>query len=135
PGEGDFIKITYAKKPDRDRRNKWRLTVLKIESTKETNPDLIQKVEGLLKVKFKNNSYSSNPDFAFVDGFYVPKALLKKKQITEDCKVEITTVLASDIWKMLNLDISEELKVPRKFDREKFEAYFNDDADEPELDS
>src|SRR5690606_8165720 len=106
----------------------------KIESTKETNPDLIQKVEGLLKVKFKNNSYSSNPDFAFVDGFYVPKALLKKKQITEDCIVEGTAVLAGDKWKLIDLEVSEDLKVPRKFDWEQFEAYFNDDADEPEFD-
>lgn len=111
PNEGDFIKLSFATKTDKDK--KMRIKMLSIEPTEEVNLNLRNDITGLLEVKYKNGNYPNYdfdendeledsafdengkliinnkpiPDFAFIGDYYVPKYLLEKHNITDDCRV------------------------------------------------
>lgn len=55
PNEGDFIKLSFATKTDKDK--KLRVRILNIEPTEETNPNLRKDITGTLELKYKNNDY------------------------------------------------------------------------------
>ena len=127
PNEGDFIKLTFATKTDKDR--KLRVKVLSIEQTEEVNPNLRKDITGLLEVKYKNRNYPDYdlkedaeltnspfdengklliknepiPDFAFIKDYYVPKFLLEKHNITGNCSVNATAIYTGDgeKWKVI----------------------------------
>ncbi|WP_435254702.1 tetratricopeptide repeat protein [Tenacibaculum sp. A30] len=103
PKEGDFIKLSYASKMGKDR--KLRVKVLNIELTKEVNPNLRKDITGLLEVKYKNYNYDEEiPDFAFIGDYYVPKYLIEKHQIIDDCRVKATAIYAGDKWKVTEIE-------------------------------
>lgn len=133
PKEGDFIKLSFATKTDKDK--KIRVKILNIELTEEVNPNLRKDITGLLEVKYKNGNYddfdfdeddeledsafdengklilSSKqiPDFAFVGDFYVPKYLLERHNITDDCRVNARVIYGEDKmkkprWKVINIE-------------------------------
>jgi hypothetical protein len=198
PKEGDFIKLSFATKTDKDKKN--RLKVLDIQITDETNPNLYKEINGNLRVKIKNwsrsdddlifdiefpyitdddwlealslkflekvkreptvqelkemfdivnninfgfegNSISDSnfdfennnfdisnialsvkidndlleenylkipkrpdPDFAFIDDFYVAKHLLEKHKIRYDCQVKAKIIFAGDKWKVIDIE-------------------------------
>lgn len=127
PIEGDFIKLSFATKTDKDR--KLRVKMLYIEQTEEVNPNLRKDITGLLEVKYKNGNYPDYdfdeddeledsafnengkliinnkpiPDFAFIGDYYVPKYLLEKHNITDDCRVNAKVIYASDKWKVIEI--------------------------------
>lgn len=104
PTEGEFIKLSFATKTDKDR--KLRAKILSIELTEETNPNLRKDITGMLEVKFKNYNYDEDfPDFAFIGDYYVPKYLLKENNITTDCKVNARAIYAGDKWKVTEVQI------------------------------
>lgn len=116
PNEGDFIKLSFATKTDKDK--KLRVKILNIELTEEVNPSLRKDITGLLEVKYKNGNYydfdfdeddeledsafdengklilnsKQIPDFAFIGDYYVPKYLLEKHNITDDCRVNARVI-------------------------------------------
>lgn len=103
PKEGDFIKLSFGTKTGKDR--KLRVKVLNIEPTEEVNPNLRKDITGLLEVKYKNYNYDEEiPDFAFVGDYYVPKYLLEKHQILDDCRVKATAIYAGDKWKVTEIE-------------------------------
>lgn len=128
PNEGDFIKLSFATKTDKDK--KLRVKVLNIESTEETNPNLRKDITGLLEMKYKNgkfydydfeeddehadSAFDENgkliinnkpiPDFAFIDDYYVPKYLLEKHNITDDCRVNARAIYTGDKWKVTEIE-------------------------------
>lgn len=133
PKEGDFIKLSFATKTDKDK--KIRVKILNIELTEEVNPNLRKDITGLLEVKYKNGNYddfdfdeddeledsafdengklilSSKqiPDFAFVGDYYVPKYLLERHDITDDCRVNARVIYGEDKmkkprWKVINIE-------------------------------
>lgn len=103
PKEGDFIKLSFGTKTDKDR--KLRVKVLNIELTEEINSNLRKDITGLLEVKYKNYNYDEEiPDFAFVGDYYVPKYLLEKHQILDDCRVNATAIYAGDKWKVTEIE-------------------------------
>lgn len=133
PKEGDFIKLSFATKTDKDK--KIRVKILNIELTEEVNPNLRKDITGLLEVKYKNGNYddfdfdeddeledsafdengklilSSKqiPDFAFVGDYYVPKYLLERHNITDDCRVNARVIYGEDKmkkprWKVINIE-------------------------------
>ena len=129
PNEGDFIKLSFAIKTDKDR--KLRVKMLSIEPTEEANPNLRKKdITGLLEVKYRNGNYSDYnfedydefsdsvfdkngkliinnkpiPDFAFIGDYYVPKYLLEKNNITCDCRVNARAIYAGDKWKVTKIE-------------------------------
>ena len=133
PKEGDFIKLSFATKTDKDK--KIRVKILNIELTEEINPNLRKDITGLLEVKYKNGNYddfdfdeddeledsafdengklilSSKqiPDFAFVGDYYVPKYLLERHNITDDCRVNARVIYGEDKmkkprWKVINIE-------------------------------
>jgi len=103
PKEGDFIKLSFGTKTGKDR--KLRVKVLNIEPTEEANPNLRKDLTGLLEVKYKNYNYDEEiPDFAFVGDYYVPKYLLEKHQILDDCRVKATAIYAGDKWKVTEIE-------------------------------
>ncbi|MFN5310079.1 MAG: DUF7017 domain-containing protein [Candidatus Kapaibacterium sp.] len=99
PSEGDFINLSFAIKKDKDK--KLRVRMLSIELTEEVNPDLRRDITGLLEVRYNNyNDTVGLPDFAFIDDYYVPKYLLEKYNITEDCRVNARAIYAGNKWKV-----------------------------------
>lgn len=133
PNEGDFIKLSFATKTDKDK--KLRVKILNIELTEEVNPSLRKDIAGLLEVKYKNGNYddfdfdeddeledsafdengklilSSKqiPDFAFVGDYYVPKYLLERHNITDDCRVNARVIYGEDKmqrpkWKVIEIE-------------------------------
>lgn len=128
PSEGDFIKLSFATKTGKDR--KLRVKMLSIEPTEEVNPNLRKDIKGLLEVKFKNGNYPDYefdiddeledsafdengkliinnkpiPDFAFIGDYYVPKYLLEKHSITDDCRVNARAIYAGDKWKVTKIE-------------------------------
>jgi hypothetical protein len=102
PNEGDFIKLSLATKTDKNR--KLRTKVLNIEQTEEINPKLRKDITGLLEVKYKDYNYDEDvPDFAFIEDYYVPKYLLEKHNIMDDCKVKARAIYAGDKWKVTEI--------------------------------
>lgn len=133
PNEGDFIKLSFATKTDKDK--KLRVKILNIELTEEVNPSLRKDITGLLEVKYKNGNYDDFdfneddeledsafdengklilnskqiPDFAFIGDYYVPKYLLEKHNITDDCRVNARVIYGEDKmkrprWKVINIE-------------------------------
>lgn len=118
PQEGDFIKIWFVTKTDKEK--KTRIRPLKIGATDETNSNLRKDISGTLSVKYKGgfdeDMYENwededweirkkNPDFAFINDYYVPKYLLEKHNITTDCKVRVKAIFAGDKWKVIEIEI------------------------------
>ncbi len=102
PKEGDFIKLSYATKTNKE--GKLRLKVLNIAITEETNPKLRKDITGVLEVKYKDYNYEEDvPDFAFIGDFYVPKFLLQKHNINIDCKVNAIAIFGGDKWKVIEI--------------------------------
>jgi hypothetical protein len=99
PSEGDFIKLSFATKTDKDK--KLRVKILSIEPTEETNSNLRKDITGILEVKYKDYNYDEDvPDFAFIGDYYVPKYLLEKHNITTDCRVNAKAIYSGDKWKV-----------------------------------
>jgi len=101
PNEGDFIKLSFATKTDKDK--KLRVKILSIELTEETNPNLRKDITGIMEMKYKNYDEDS-PDFAFIGDYYVPKYLLEKHNITDDCIVNARAIYAGDKWKVTEIE-------------------------------
>ena len=119
PHEGDFLKIIYATKMDKQ-TNKFRVKILDIQETDEVNNNLSKNISGFLEVKYKNGNdfedyedrddnfqHKQKPDFAFIDNYYVPKYLLEKHNITDDCQVKAKAIFAGDKWKVIDIIIVE----------------------------
>lgn len=128
PSEGDFVKLSFATKTDKDR--KLRVKMLSIEPTEEVNSNLRKDITGLLEVKYKNGNYHDYefnedneiedsvfdengkliinnkpiPDFAFIGDYYVPKYLLEKHSITSDCRVNAIAIYTGDKWKITKIE-------------------------------
>lgn len=103
PDEGDFIKISFVTKINKDKKL-W-VKVLNIEPTDEINPNLRKDIKGILKVKYKDYNYDESfPDFAFIGDYYVPKYLLEKHNITDDCRINAIAVYAGDKWKVTEIE-------------------------------
>lgn len=128
PYEGDFIKLTFATKMDKEKN--MRIKVLNIESTEETNSNLQKDITGLLELKYKNvkfndyelevgeelndsafdenwnliNNNKPIPDFAFIGDYYVPKHLLEKKNIADDCRVKARAIYVGNKWKVIEIE-------------------------------
>lgn len=101
PNEGDFIKLSFATKADKDR--KLRVKILSIELTEEVNPNLRKDITGIMEMKYKNYD-EGVPDFAFIGDYYVPKYLLEKHSITYDCRVTARAIYAGDKWKVTEIE-------------------------------
>lgn len=101
PNEGDFIKLSFATKTDKDK--KLRVKILSIVLTEETNPNLRKDITGIMEMKYKNYDEDS-PDFAFIGDYYVPKYLLEKHNITDDCRVNARAIYAGDKWKVTEIE-------------------------------
>jgi hypothetical protein len=101
PNEGDFIKLSFATKTDKDK--KLRVKILSIETTEEVNPNLRKDITGIMEMKYKNYDEDS-PDFAFIGDYYVPKYLLEKHNITDDCRINARAIYAGDKWKVTEIE-------------------------------
>ena len=88
PSVGDCIKIHYFVRKVNDKKNpgqqKKVIQVLKAEASDQVNSDLVRSFSGVLELKFKGGDENGDPDYAFVDGYYVPKYLLDELYISDD---------------------------------------------------
>lgn len=103
PKEGDFLKLSFVTKTDKEK--KVRVKVLDVELTEEVNPALQKSITGFLEVKYKDfNCDKDIPDFAFIEDYYVPKYLLEKHNITDDCEVDARVIYTGDKWKVIEIE-------------------------------
>jgi len=120
PKEGESIKVSTVVKFDK-KQNKQRIRVLQIEPTNESPSNLKKKdISGLLTLKFKmhgetlehedlgfedtEEANSVKPDFGFISDYYVPKRLLEKNKISENCQVKASLIFAGNKWKIVNIE-------------------------------
>jgi hypothetical protein len=101
PNVGDFVKLSFTTKTDKDK--KLRVKILSIMTTEEVNPNLRKDITGIMEMKYKNYN-EENPDFAFIGDYYVPKYLLEKHNITDDCRVNARAIYAGDKWKVTEIE-------------------------------
>ena len=47
---------------------------------------------------------TTKPDCAFIDDYYVPKYVLRKHNITIDCKVTVKVLFNGEKWSVFELD-------------------------------
>lgn len=65
---------------------------------------MYKKITGDLKVKYNHySSFGDPPDFAFIEGYYVPEYILRKYNITDDCRVQTTIICAGSKWKVIEI--------------------------------
>ena len=117
PQEGDFIKIWFVEKTDKEK--KVRIRPLQIEVTDEKNLNLQKDISGILVVKYKGGFDENmrenwenevweigkkNPDFAFINDYYVPKSLLERHNITTNCKVKARVIFSGNRWKVYDIE-------------------------------
>ena len=107
PSVGDCIKIYYFVREIDDKKNpghqKKVVEVIKSESTDEVNGDIIKNISGYLELKYKYGE--DTPDFAFVGDYYVHKSILRKYNITSDCRVTGKAIYAGDgKWKVIEIN-------------------------------
>jgi hypothetical protein len=77
--------------------NNMDVDIYKIAMSVKIYNDLLE--ENILKIPSR-----PNPDFAFIDDFYVPKYLLEKHKIRYDCQVKAKIIYAGDKWKVLDIE-------------------------------
>lgn len=118
PNVGDFIKISFFETFDQ-KHSKSRVHVLKIIETNEIKASLLKTIEGELSLKYKTNSGTfsyqdviydlsgidtDKPDFGFVNDYYVPKSLLQKNEITQDCYIIAKAIFSRGKWSVFKID-------------------------------
>lgn len=118
PKVGDFIKIKYFKTYNK-KLNSYKTNVISIEPTSEINTSLVKSVTGniTLKYKFDGRTYdyedavstipeidTNQPDFGFVDDYYVPKFMLNKKSVYKDCEVAVKILFNGEKWSVFELN-------------------------------
>lgn len=102
PSVGDFLKIHYCTSTGKD--GKPFIRILAAERTDEENPNLIRRISGRLNVKWKGQAINQ-PDFGFVDDFYVGKHLLQKHRIMNDCDVKATALYDGEKWQVAEVEV------------------------------
>lgn len=102
PEVGDFLKLTYCIDKNNKNGRKYIVT-LDLQPTDETNEELIKDIEGWLELKYKREHLTA--DYGFVDGAYVPKYILEKEGIENECTVKAKAVLGDNgKWKVFKLE-------------------------------
>jgi len=102
PEVGDFLRIVFCIKKNKE--GKKFLKILDIQPSEKQQEGLRRVISGTLSVRFKNDVEGLEPDFAFIDDFYVHRNLLKKHNILTDCRVVAHIVLSgNDKWKVYRL--------------------------------
>lgn len=107
PAIGDFLHITYCIKKNKE--GKKRIKFLDIQTSEIGCNGVRGTVTGRLKVKYHDeySNYNEEPDFAFIEDFYVHRNILRKYNITTDCDVVAKIILGGDNkWKVYDLEIS-----------------------------
>lgn len=102
PKVGDFVNITYTFKENIN-GNRF-VKALFLEPSEFKDPEVIKEISGFLKVNYKNHE-NKFPDFAFIENIYVPKYLLEKNSIIEDCNVKALAFFDGDKWSIIELKL------------------------------
>lgn len=108
PEIGDFIKSHYYERKIEDKKHpgqeKKVVEVLKAETTKEVNDNLVKEIEGPLVLKYRSLYDDGDPDFAFIGDYYVHKKILDKYNIISDCHVKAKVIYSGDgKWKLYEI--------------------------------
>ena len=120
PVVGDLLRIYYYEREKKDEKlpslTRKIVEILKIDKTTDTNEGVLREFSGRLSVKyhgggpdcwcFDDEDDPAEPDFAFVDNYYIHRNLLTQYKITSDCKVKGKAVLGGDDkWKVFWLEV------------------------------
>lgn len=113
PKIGNFIKIKYFS----NKNNNSKIEILKVEYTSESKDYLRQNIHGeiRLKYKFKNTTYDyneaikineiniHNPDFAFIENYYISKKLLEEHNITSNMQIKAKALFNGSKWNVFDI--------------------------------
>ncbi|MBV5321395.1 MAG: hypothetical protein JZU62_06895 [Sulfuricurvum sp.] len=120
PNVGDLVELQYYKTFNK-KEKKYKINILSVVSTNKTNPSLRGKITGSLSLKYKYNSYTYDfydlpydaghlkASFGFLGDYYVPKYLLEKYKIEEDCQLVAQALFNGEKWQIF--DIAKEENV------------------------
>ena len=114
PSAGECLKLRCIERSVDDKKNpghtKKVTEVLQVAATTVIDKDLVRTVRGELQLKYRDGLGSGDPDFAFVNDYYVHRKLLEKYGIHDDCFVEAKAIRQSDgRWKVIDiLNVGEE---------------------------
>ncbi|EAL0271880.1 tetratricopeptide repeat protein [Campylobacter lari] len=114
PKIGNFIKIRYFL----NKNNNSKIEILKVEYASESKDYLRQNICGevKLKYKFKNITYDyneaikineiniHNPDFAFIENYYISKKLLKEYNITSNIQIKAKALFNGSKWNVFDIE-------------------------------
>ncbi|MBQ7869170.1 MAG: tetratricopeptide repeat protein [Prevotella sp.] len=109
PSVGDCIKIHYIIREINDKNNpgkqKKLVEVLMAKVADEINDKLIIYISGYLELKYKDTNNGVNPDFAFINDYYVHKDILKKYGIISNRNVNAKAVYTgNNKWKVFEIE-------------------------------
>ena len=117
PEVGHFIKIKYFKTHNKKTKG-YKMNFISIEPTNEIKTSLVKSLTGRITLKYKfdgrTHDYESvvntipeidtnKPDFGFVADYYVPKFMLNKQSIYQDCEVAVRVLFNGEKWSVFDL--------------------------------
>tara|TARA_B100000795_G_scaffold87468_1_gene63661 strand:- start:845 stop:3472 length:2628 start_codon:yes stop_codon:yes gene_type:complete len=117
PKIGQFLQLSYFRKKD-TKKGGYFFRCLSVSKTNETKNDLVKQVTGELMLKYRKEGLTSDfhdlneeeqnvlsPDFAFVDDIYIPKYLLDKNYISDNCPVSVKAIISKGKWRVFELNV------------------------------
>jgi hypothetical protein len=114
PKVGDLVELQYYKTFNK-KEKKYKINILGIVTTSKTNPSLRGKITGSLSLKYKYNGCTYvfhdlphgtghlKASFGFLGNYYIPKYLLEKYKIEEDCQLTARALFNGEKWQVFDL--------------------------------
>ena len=101
PEVGQYLEMRYC--ITKNVKGEYKALVLHIAETDEVNLKAVKTIQGHLILRYREDSHNT-PDFAFIEDCYVPRSILEKYCITEDCDVTAFAVYAgAGKWKVFEI--------------------------------
>ncbi|MEX6315027.1 hypothetical protein AB6G19_16310 [Providencia manganoxydans] len=115
PNVGDCLSIKYFMSFN-SKSNKKEAKIIKVSATSETNPSLIETVEGTINLKYKHSGRTlefdealdsgldvTKPDFAFIEDYYVHRKILNKYKINSNRDIKAKVINERGKWSVIDL--------------------------------
>lgn len=114
PKEGSFLEIRLIQKVDKKRGVTF-YKPIEVNETEQSSDKLIKTIDGTLELKYKRDgstldfddlgedAINTEPDFGFIEDFYVSRDLLKENGITYNCDVTAKVIFTGEKWKVIQV--------------------------------
>lgn len=114
PKEGSSLEIRLIQKVDKKRGVTF-YKPIEVNETEQSSDKLIKTIYGTLELKYKRDgstldfddlgedAINTEPDFGFIEDFYVSRDLLKENGITYNCDVTAKVIFTGEKWKVIQV--------------------------------